>query len=126
MKFRKSKQREKILMLLKSTDTHPTANWLYDNLRNDFPNLSLGTIYRNLNILVEQGLIKKIDFGSTFDRYDSNITQHHHFICEKCGSIIDINLPDNKELYNKVDKLINGKTEKHRIEFYGICNKCNK
>jgi Fur family peroxide stress response transcriptional regulator len=126
MEYRKSKQREQILKLLKSTDTHPTANWLFDKLKKDFPNLSLGTIYRNLNILLEQKLIKKIEFGSTFDRFDSNTSEHHHFICEKCNSIKDITLPDNKDLYDKVNKMINGKTKRHRIEFYGLCEKCYK
>jgi Fur family peroxide stress response transcriptional regulator len=126
MEHRKSKQREQILKLLKSTDTHPTANWLFDKLKKDFPNLSLGTIYRNLNILLEQKLIKKIEFGSTFDRFDSNISEHHHFICKKCNSIKDITLPDNKELYDKVNKMVNGKIQTHRIEFYGICEECDK
>ena len=125
MEYRNSKQRDKILKLLRSTDTHPTANWLFDRLKKDFPKLSLGTIYRNLNILLKQKLIKKIDFGSTFDRFDSNISDHHHFICEKCGSIKDISLPVNKKLYNEIDNMINVKTKKHKIEFYGLCNKCN-
>lgn len=124
MEYRNSKQRDKILELLKSTDTHPTANWLFDKLKKNFPKLSLGTIYRNLNILLKQKLIKKIDFGSTFDRFDSNTSDHHHFICEKCGSIKDINLPIGKDLYNEVDNMINCKTKKHRIEFYGLCDKC--
>ena len=124
--YKRSKQRERILELLKSTGIHPSADWVYEKLKKEYNNLSLGTVYRNLSILNRQGHIKKIDFGSTFDRYDSNITEHHHFICEKCGSIKDITLPINKELYNRVDKMINSKTERHRIEFYGLCNNCKK
>ena len=63
--YRRSKQRERILALLRSTDTHPTANWLFGRLRKEFPNLSIGTIYRNIGILVQQGLIGRIAFGST-------------------------------------------------------------
>jgi Fur family peroxide stress response transcriptional regulator len=126
LKIRKSKQRERILELLQSTGIHPTATWIYDQLRGEFPSLSLGNVYRNLNILLEQGLIKKIDFGSTFDRYDANITRHYHFICEKCGSITDLAMPIIDELNKRVDDETNFKTRRHRIEFYGICDRCDE
>lgn len=124
MKFRKSKQRDKIFKLLQETTIHPTASWIYDKLKKEFPNLSLGTVYRNLNILIEQGLVKEIDFGSTFDRYEANVKPHYHFICESCGCIIDINLPIISELNNKVDNLISSNTKRHRIEFFGLCKEC--
>lgn len=91
-KYRRSKQRERILELLRGTESHPTANWLYGKLREEFPDLSMGTVYRNLGILLEQGLIKRIDFGSTFDRFDANIAPHYHFICEECGTIVDLSM----------------------------------
>jgi Fur family peroxide stress response transcriptional regulator len=126
LKIRKSKQREKILEILQSTGIHPTATWIYDQLRDEFPSLSLGNVYRNLNILVEQGLIKKIDFGSTFDRFDANIARHYHFICERCGSITDLTMPMRDELNKRVDEETNFKTRRHRIEFYGLCDRCKK
>ena len=126
MKIRKSKQRERILELLRSTGTHPTATWIYDQLRGEFPSLSLGNVYRNLNILLEQGLIKKIDFGSTFDRFDANINRHYHFLCEECGSITDLVMPVIDELNKRVNEETNFKTRRHRIEFYGLCDKCKK
>ncbi|MBN1897851.1 MAG: transcriptional repressor [Spirochaetes bacterium] len=124
IKYKNSKQRKKILELLSGTDTHPTATWIYDRLKKDFPNLSLGTVYRNLNILIAQGLARKIDFGSTFDRYDANITTHYHFICEKCHAIIDLDIHVDKNLEKKVDQAMHFKTKKHRIEFFGLCDKC--
>ncbi len=66
---RQSKQRNRILELLRSTEIHPTADWLYNQLKSEFPKLSLGTVYRNLSILEGQSLVKKIHFGSTFDRF---------------------------------------------------------
>ena len=120
--YRRSRQRDRILELLRSTGIHPTASWVYDRLRHEFPNLSLGTVYRNLNILTEQGLIRKIDFGSTYDRYDANISHHYHFICERCGSISDLDLSVNEALNEEVDKA--AKTMRHRIEFFGICENC--
>jgi len=124
MKLRKSKLRDKLLYLLKETGVHPTASWLYDRLKLEFPNLSLGTVYRNLKILTEQGEINELDFGSTFDRYEAKILPHYHFICEKCGSVYDIDLPVLNDLNGKIEKLMNCKTTKHRIEFYGVCDKC--
>lgn len=110
--------------LLRSTGSHPTATWLYDKLKDEFPNLSLGTIYRNLNILIEQGLINKIDFGSTFDRYDANIERHYHFICEKCDSIVDLSMPVMDELDKQVIQKTGFNIKRHRIEFYGLCGNC--
>jgi Fur family peroxide stress response transcriptional regulator len=124
IKFRRSKQRERMLELLRSTKNHPTASWLYDNLKKEFPYLSFGTVYRNLNILIEQNLIRKIDFGSTFDRFDCNTDEHYHFICEKCNSVTDLEMPVMQELNDRVDAATNFITKRHRIEFYGLCEKC--
>ncbi len=123
--FKRSKQRDRILEMLRSTGSHPTASWLYDRLKREFPDLSMGTVYRNLNILIEQGLVHKIDFGSTFDRYDANIHPHYHFICEQCGSIIDLNIPMDEELNKKVEESTSLKTLRHRIEFFGLCDRCS-
>jgi Fur family peroxide stress response transcriptional regulator len=124
LKYKRSRQRERILNLLQNTGAHPTASWVYDELKGEFPDLSMGTVYRNLNILVEQGLVRKIDFGSTFDRYDANTVPHYHFICERCGSITDLELPVDEELNEKVMSTTDFIAKRHRIEFYGTCDKC--
>ena len=84
----------------------------------------MGTVYRNLQILMEQGLVKKIDFGSTFDRFDANTGPHYHFICEKCGAIIDLELPIDDSLNKRVDSATNFSVKRHRIEFFGLCDRC--
>lgn len=122
--YRQSKQRERILKLLRSTDNHPTADWLYDRLKKEFPQLSLGTVYRNLSVLMEQGLVQKIDFGSTFDRFEANASPHYHLICERCGSIQDFEMALYDELNEKANRLTDFSVQHHRIEFYGICTKC--
>jgi Fur family peroxide stress response transcriptional regulator len=122
--YRHSRQRERILELLRSTDAHPTANWVYAGLRREFPNLSMGTVYRNIGILAEQGLISRIDFGSTFDRLDANVTAHYHFICEQCGSITDLDLPVEQR-FNRATVAGRGfRVRRHDIEFYGLCPQC--
>lgn len=124
MKYKKSKQRERILEILKGTYTHPSADWIYEQLKQEFPNLSMGTVYRNLAILVEQDLVRKIDFGSTFDRYDANTDEHYHFICERCGSIDDINIPVDSSIQKMVSQLKEYQVKRHRVELYGLCGEC--
>ncbi|MBN1797117.1 MAG: transcriptional repressor [Spirochaetales bacterium] len=125
-KYRRSKQREVILRLLQSTESHPTASWIYDKLKSEFPHLSLGTVYRNLNILSEQGLIKKIDCGSTFDRFEANNHPHYHFICEQCNSVFDLKTPIMNNLEDQLSGLHNFTIHSHMIEFFGVCEACKK
>jgi Fur family peroxide stress response transcriptional regulator len=125
MKYRKSRQREKILDLLKHTDTHPDADWVYGRLKKQIPNLSLGTVYRNLRILVSQGQIQKLPFGSTFDRYDGCISPHYHVICEKCGSVHDFNMAENIDINKMAQSQSSYTIMRHRIDFYGLCEKCS-
>lgn len=124
-KYRNSKQRQRTLEILRSTDIHPTATWVYDQLRNEFPSLSLGNVYRNLRILAAQGEILELKFGSTFDRFCANITPHYHFVCESCGSIKDVDIPQAEELNKKVENSTNYRVNHHRLEFYGYCDECN-
>jgi len=86
----------------------------------------MGTVYRNLAILIEQGYAKKIDFGSTFDRFDANIGPHYHFICEECGSITDLPLKIDSSLDERVNSTTPFTALRHRIEFYGICERCSE
>ena len=122
--FRKSKQRTRILELLRSTKIHPTADWLYEKLKNEFPRLSLGTVYRNLSILIEQGLAKKIHFGSTFDRFEANIKPHYHLICESCRKIFDFEMPAYDDINFQANQITNFTIHHHKLEFFGICEKC--
>jgi len=122
--YRHSKQRARILELLHHTKSHPTAIMIFEDLRREIPSLSLGNVYRNLNILVEQSLIRELKMGSTYDRYDGTVAPHYHFICETCGEISDLELPHDAALNGKVQKLTKGRVNYHRLEFYGTCAKC--
>lgn len=123
-KYRNSKQRQRILSILRNTKSHPTASWVYEQLKLQFPSLSLGNVYRNLRILVEQGEILELKFGSTFDRYDGNVQPHYHFICELCGSIKDVGMPHEQGLNEKVEEYTNYHVNHHRLEFFGYCDDC--
>ena len=122
--YRHSRQRERILELLQSTQSHPTANWLYGRLRKEFPRLSMGTVYRNIGILIEQGRLSRIAFGSTFDRLDANMKPHYHFLCEQCDSILDLDLPVDESIDGWIGKNQGFVVHHHELEFHGLCPKC--
>ncbi len=120
-----SKQKEAILRVIQSTDIHPTADWIYDQVRKVISNISLGTVYRNLNLLKSEGLIKEVTIqGTSSARYDANLEPHHHFICLKCNQIYD--LPTQGDDLN-VNSLLSGKNFKIKfvkLDIFGICDKC--
>ena len=124
MKYRRSKQREKILELLGRTEVHPTADWLYHKLKKEFPALSLGTVYRNLNILAEQKRIQKLPFGSTHDRYEVIKRPHYHLVCERCGCVQDFEMPLYTEINEQAQQMSRFNITRHRIDFFGTCEKC--
>ncbi|MBN1480901.1 transcriptional repressor [candidate division KSB1 bacterium] len=124
--FRQSKQRNRILELLRSTDSHPTADWIYAQLKKEFPKLSLGTVYRNLSTLIDQGLVNKIHFGSTFDRFEANTKPHYHLICESCGKIFDFNMKIYENLNEQAKQLTTFTINYHKLDFYGICQECSQ
>lgn len=121
---RRTRQREVILEVLRGTKSHPTADWVYQEVRKEMPHVSLGTIYRNLKTLSEHGEIQELAFGSTHSRFDANPQSHYHFICENCGVIEDLEMPIMPDLENEVEKFGDYRVSSHRLEFYGLCPKC--
>ena len=97
-----SRQREAILSVIRSTDTHPTADWIYTETRKIIPNLSLGTVYRNLTELKKSGDIVSVDVGDGKEHFDRDTSPHLHLSCKKCGKISDIFLTNDPfEMYYK-------------------------
>ncbi len=122
--YRQSRQRSRMLEIMRSVDSHPTADWLYLKLKHEFPRLSLGTIYRNLAILTDQVFVRKIHLGTKFDRFEARIDFHYHLVCEKCGNIKDFEMPVDKDLNEEAGRLTDFNIQHHRIEFFGICARC--
>ena len=83
--MRRSRQRDRILEILRGTRSHPTAEWVYGQLRRESPHVSLGTVYRNLEVLAEMGQIQKLELGGTVKRFDWNPQRHYHIRCLQCG-----------------------------------------
>lgn len=126
MQRRSTVQRKIIYDILLNTRSHPTADWIYDEVKKYIPNISLGTVYRNLRVLRDEGLIMEISDGKQ-SRFDARTDNHFHFKCDLCGAIYDIELQDvNISIDTK--KLIEKgfKVSVYNVDFFGICRKCNK
>ncbi len=121
---RMTKQRKAILEALKETDTHPTADEIYEEVKKEIPNISLGTIYRNLNVLEEMDEIMVLDYGSTYSRFDGCADNHYHFQCKECEEIYDLDMEIRENLENKVEENYPFTVDNHRLEFYGLCPSC--
>lgn len=120
---RYSKQRELIYQCLMDTHEHPTAEMLYQWLRPENPSLSLGTVYRNLNLLAEEGLVTRMPFP--IERYDANTQPHPHFRCRKCGAVYDLEgVEYDASLDEKVGVLSGHQVDRHDLVFSGICTHC--
>lgn len=119
-----SRQREAVLVYLRSTKTHPTAEQIYQKIRKDFPKISLGTVYRNLNLLVDQGEILRLNCGDGVEHFDAMTEPHNHFICRHCGRVQDLDFAPDTRMDVMADETFQGKIEGHEIYFYGTCVNC--
>lgn len=121
-----SRQRDAILQNLMHRYDHPTAETVYTDIKTDFPNISLGTVYRNLSLLSELGEIQKISTSAGPDRFDGNPKPHCHFQCRHCQSVLDIQLDNQDEIIACAAKNFPGIIEGGHIQFVGLCADCSK
>ena len=127
VKRNRSKKREAVYKALLNSKVHPTAEMLYESLRKDYPSLSLGTVYRNLAVLEEDGMVVSVSHEGGHAHYDARIKPHAHFVCRVCQSVMDLELPDSGEgLYDKVEKQLGCKIQTHSLCFDGICKNCRE
>ena len=122
---RYSKKREAILTALRQTDAHPSAEWLYQTLKATHPDLSLGTVYRNLLFFQQQGTVQSVGVVNGQERFDADITPHSHFVCTCCGAVIDLKkIPMDANLNQAVQSQYGFQVERHELTFYGKCKAC--
>ncbi len=121
-----SRQRESIKTCLMNRTDHPTADALYMTIREEFPNISLGTVYRNLNLLVELGEIRKFSCGDGSEHFDYDTTPHYHFVCRDCGRIYDLPLDMVRPTEEFFSTPFPGHVDSHAVFFYGACEDCFK
>ena len=121
---RHSKQREIILEELRKLPTHPSAATLYEVVRQRLPKISLGTVYRNLDLLARAGLVQKLNNGTQEARYDGVMDHHHHVCCVQCGRVDDVH-DDLAEVFDCNRKTLEGyEVLGHQLQFLGICPDC--
>lgn len=119
-----SRQREAVLSVLKNTTSHPTAGWVYEEVRKVIPNVSLGTVYRNLSELCATGDVMGFATGDGTEHFDGNTMAHPHFCCNECKRILDVDLDGTEDLVLDAEKKLNCEVNHHHIVFYGKCACC--
>lgn len=124
MALKYSRQRQMIKDFLMTRKDHPTADVVYMNVRQEYPNISLGTVYRNLTLLADMGEILRLRVGDGVDHFDADTSRHYHFICNQCNQVIDLKMDDIDEIVATAGKNFNGEIQGHVTYFYGICESC--
>ena len=119
------RKRDAILNCLRQTTVHPSAEWVYAKLKPEIPDLSLGTVYRNLALFKQQGLITSLGTVNGVERFDGNINPHVHFICSGCDAVIDlpeVQVPES--LNSSAEQSVGGKVSSCQLTFTGKCKTC--
>lgn len=119
-----SRQRESIKSCLMARSDHPTADTVYAAIREKYPRISLGTVYRNLNLLVELGEAQKLACGDGKDHFDGDTSPHYHFVCKCCGAVSDLDLTPLEGVTEKAQETFPGRIDSHTTYFYGCCPNC--
>ena len=120
---RMTKQKRVIFEVLSGTKSHPTADWIYAEAKKQIPDISLGTVYRNLQVLLEDGKIQELNYGKSQSRFDGNPAPHYHFVCMQCGRVLDFDM-DAPRVDAAVLAAAPGAVYSHRLECYGTCKDC--
>lgn len=125
MKKRNTIQGQLVLNAVRQLGNHPTADDVYNYVVQIHPNISKGTVYRNLNSLADDGTLIKISVPDAADRYDHTLEKHYHIKCMDCQEFIDVNLDYMQELDDKVAEMTKYKILSHDVVFKGICHSCS-
>lgn len=128
MALKYSRQRQVIKDFLMTRKDHPTADVVYMNVKREYPNISLGTVYRNLSLLADLGEIRRLQVGDGVDHFDADTSRHYHVVCTECGSVTDL-MMDLVVIEQMVDTAaagFEGVIQGHVTYFYGVCGDCCK
>ena len=122
---RHSKKRDAILNCIRQSRIHPSAEWIYAQLKPEHPDLSLGTVYRNLALFRESGEVVCVATVSGADRLDACIEPHAHFICEQCGAVLDVDVPQD-DLRSDLETRYGVRVRRSELLFRGVCSACRE
>lgn len=123
-RVRMTPQRHAILEFLYESQTHPTADEIYKALEGRFPNMSVATVYNNLRVFKEVGIVKELSYGDASSRFDCVTSNHYHVICNDCGKIVDFHYPGLDEVETLAEHVTGFQVDNHRMEIYGTCPSC--
>lgn len=123
---RMTRQRRIILDELQAPNQHPTADAVYERVRCRMPNISLGTVYRNLELLTQAGFIRTLRLGGRQRRYDGGMHRHYHVRCMVCGKISDVAADRFDDLDAKASEICEFEIAGHELEFAGVCPSCRR
>jgi Fur family ferric uptake transcriptional regulator len=123
--LRMTESRKAILSALEGDHSHPTADEVYETVRRSIPRISLGTVYRNLDLLAREGLITAISDAGEQRRYDAGRSQHHHVRCEVCGRLDDVTLDDPHAIEQMLSERCGYEIHGYRLCFVGVCGRCS-
>ena len=127
-KYRMTHQRNVILEEVQKGPPHPTADEIYERVRKRLPRISLGTVYRNLDVLATCGLIRKLEPGQSQMRFEAETTEHYHTVCTRCGKIEDAPIEPSDDALEVLEKALGKLTRYgifgHKLEFLGLCKEC--
>ena len=121
---RHSKKRDAILSVIRGTKLHPSADWIYEQIRTVYPDISLGTVYRNLSLFRDDGLVRVVTVVNGTERYDANVHPHPHFACRQCGAVIDITVDFSMAAAQLSAEGF--QVENCDITYHGLCPSCKK
>ena len=124
--LRMTRQRKVILEELRKVKNHPSADEVYEIVRKKLPRISLGTVYRNLEILAKLGEIQQLELGCAMRRFDGNPENHYHIRCIHCNRVDDVMIDPLKNVENEINGSTDYQVVGHRLEFLGLCRKCLK
>lgn len=117
-------QRHAILSYLIHTMSHPSADDIYKALSPQFPNMSVATVYNNLKVFIQAGLVREMTYGDHASRFDADMTDHYHALCEECGKLVDFAYKPLRDLESAASRTTGFKVKSHRVEVYGVCSDC--
>jgi Fur family peroxide stress response transcriptional regulator len=123
---RATRQLEAVFQALRGDPSHPFADEIYRRVRKQLPRISLATVYRNLQRLVEDGKIRTVLLGERVARYDPETSDHDHFVCEQCGRIIDIFLERDRQIDLTPLLCAGYRVTMHNLTVYGVCQVCTR
>jgi len=119
-----TKQREVVLMAVRSSEEHLTAREVYEVAKTMLPSISYATVYNSLRYLKDAGLVLEITFGNGASRFDRVVSRHDHALCSKCGKLVDFDLPETVDLMHPAEELTNFKPQSIHLTLIGLCPNC--